>query len=153
MSFSELSPGYTREDGDKKLTFSVGFTLPLWNRNREAIVRAAGGRQLAGVSAIRQWRELLQEAHALSARQKLLTEHCRAVHERLMSLQQNAESQEKLYSLGEVDLTILAATRHETYTSRLAYLDCLAQLLEVRTALLFLRAGSLWREPSSLFNH
>ena len=150
----ELSPGYTREDGDKKLTFSVGFTLPLWNRNREAIVRAAGGRQLAGVSAIRQWRELLQEAHALSARQKLLTEHCRAVHERLLNLQQSAESQEKLYSLGEVDLTILAATRHETYTSRLAYLDCLAQLLEVRTALLFLRVGSSWDlKRHESFNH
>ena len=150
----ELSPGYTREDGDKKLTFSVGFTLPLWNRNREAIARAAGGRQLAEMSAIRQWRELLQEAYALAARQKLLTEHCRAVHERLLNLQQSAESQEKLYSLGEVDLAILAATRHETYTSRLAYLDCLAQLLEVRTALLFLRIGSSWDlKRHESFNH
>lgn len=149
----EISPGYAREDGDKKLTLSVGFTLPLWNRNREAIARAAGGRQLAAVSTVRQWHELLQEAHALTARQKLLTEHCRAVYARLLSLQQSAENQEKLYTLGEVALTVLAATRHETYMSKLAYLDCLAQLLEVRTALFFLRIGSPWGQSPVPLNH
>lgn len=130
-----LSPGYGHEEGNNKLMLDVGFTLPLWNRNREAIARAQGNRALSRRSAIDQYRELLQTVHTLARRQELALQHCRAEYERLLALQQATEQQEQLYRLGEASLPALAGTRHETYTRRLAYLDCLAQLLEIQVAL------------------
>lgn len=134
----EISPGYTKEEGNEKLSLSVGFTLPLWNRNREAIARAAGTREIGRHSALQQWRELQQQANALSRRQDLVLKHCRAEYERLTALQAAVAQQEELYRLGEIDLPILAGTRHEAYTRRLAYLDCLAELLEIQVALQYL---------------
>ena len=134
----ELSPGYTKEEGDEKLTLSVGFTLPLWNRNREAIARAEGARALSRHSAQQQWHELVQMAYALQRRQLLARQHCREEFERLSALQEVTEQQESLYELGETSLPELAAARHDTYTRRLAYLDCLSELLEIQVALQYL---------------
>ena len=133
-----LSPGFAHEEGNNKLTLGLGFTLPLWNRNKEAIARAQGSRALSRQSALEQYRELVRGAHALKLRQDLVRKHCRAEFERLSVLEQAAEQQEKLYSLGEAPLPALATTRHETYARRLAYLDCLAELLEIQVALQYL---------------
>lgn len=138
-----LSPGYSREEGNDKLTLEVGFTLPLWNRNREGIARSQGARALSRQSAIAQYRELVQQAYALSRRQELVRKHCSAEYSRLVELQAAANRQEQLYSLGELDLPTLATTRHETYTRRLAYLDCLAELLEIQVALKSLATANL----------
>lgn len=134
----ELSPGYTYEEGEGKFGLSVGFTLPLWNRNREGIARAEGSRALSKHEAAQQWRELVLQASALQQRQKLAAQHCRAEHERLSALQSSTAHQEELYRLGEVDLPTIASSRHETYVRRLAYLDCLAELLEIQVALQYL---------------
>lgn len=130
-----LSPGFTHEEGNDKLTLGLGFTLPLWNRNREAIARAQGTRALNRQSAVIRYHELLRAAHDLSLRQALARKHCQAEFDRLESLQQSTEQQEKLYTLGETSLPELAEARHETYARRLAYLDCLAELLEIQVAL------------------
>lgn len=130
-----LSPGYTHEEGNDKLTLGVGFTLPLWNRNREAIARSQGARALSRQSALASYRELVQQAHALARRQDLVRKHCEAEYRRLVLLSDAAARQERLFALGELDLPTLAATRHETHTRRLAYLDCLAELLEIQVAL------------------
>lgn len=130
-----LGPGWTHEEGNNKLSLEVGFTLPLWNRNREAIARAEGSRLMSRQNAVLQYRELLQQARALTLRQDLARKHCRAEYERLLLLQQATEQQESLYSLGELPLPALASTRHETYARQLAYLDCLAELLEIQVAL------------------
>ena len=131
----ELGPGFLREEGEDKLGFSVGFTLPLWNRNREAIARARGNRKISRHDAVQQWRELLQQAWALEQRQKLASRHCRAEHERLTTLQASLARQEELLRLGEINLPALASARQELYIRRLAYLDCLAELLEIQVAL------------------
>ena len=131
----ELGPGFTHEEGEDKLGLSVGFTLPLWNRNREGIARAQGSRALSRHDAVQQWRELVQQACALTQRQRLAVQHCRAEHARLTALQASAARQEELFLLGEIGLPALATARQETYTRRLAYLDCLAELLEIQVAL------------------
>ena len=133
-----LSPGYSHEEGNNKFALDFGFTLPLWNRNREAIARAQGSRLMSRQSAIAQYRELVQQAHALFSRQELARKHCRAEFERLSALQSTAEQQEQLHALGETSLPSLAETRHESYTRRLAYLDCLSELLEIQVALQYL---------------
>ncbi len=136
----ELNPGFAREDGEEKLTLGVGFSLPLWNRNREAIARAKGSREIARHSALQQWHELLRQVHSLSRRQVLVHRHCAAEFAQLQSLRTTAEQQEKLYAMGEMNLPTLAATRHELFSRNLSFLDCLAQLMEIRTALRHLAA-------------
>ncbi len=136
----ELNPGFAREDGEEKLTLGVGFSLPLWNRNREAIARAKGSREIARHSALQQWHELLRQVHTLSRRQALVHRHCAAEFTQLQSLRTTVEQQEKLYAMGEMDLPTLAATRHELFSRNLSFLDCLAQLMEIRTALRHLAA-------------
>lgn len=131
----ELGPGFTHEEGEDKVGLSVGFTLPLWNRNREGIARARGSRALSRHDAVQQWRELVLQANALCRRQELAVRHCRTEHERLSALLRSTARQEELFLLGEVDLPTIAAARQETYTRRLAYLDCLAELLEIQVAL------------------
>lgn len=131
----ELGPAFLHEEGEDKLGLSVGFTLPLWNRNREAIARAQGSRELSRHDAVQQWRELVQQANALQRRQTLAEKHCRAEHERLTALQNSVSRQEELYRLGEIGLPAIASIRQEVYTRRLAYLDCLAELLEIQVAL------------------
>ena len=133
-----LGPGLAHEEGNNKLKLEFGFTLPLWNRNREGIARAKGNRAMSRQSAIDQYHELVQQAYSLGMRQELVRKHCMAEYSRLTALQQATEQQEKLYRLGEAALPALASTRHETYTRCLAYLDCLAELLEIQVALQFL---------------
>lgn len=134
----ELGPGFLHEEGENKIGLSVGFTLPLWNRNREGVARALSGRALSRHDALQQWHELVQQVSALMQRQELSARHCRAEHERLTALQSSLARQEELFRLGEVALPVLAPARQELYTRRLAYLDCLAELLEIQTALQYL---------------
>lgn len=37
-----LSPGYAKEDGNEKFSLGFEMSLPMWNRNREAIARSQG---------------------------------------------------------------------------------------------------------------
>lgn len=130
-----LTPGYSYEEEDDRIGLELGLSLPLWNRNREAIARSSGARAQSSLNAVAQYRELVQQAHALTRRQALAHKHCAAEYQRLTALQAAMEQQERLFSIGEVTLPALTAARHETYTRRLAYLDCLAELLEIQVAL------------------
>ncbi len=139
----ELGIGYIREDEHNKLPLSRGMSLPLWNRNREAIARATGSRSIAHLTAVQQWHELLLLTYSLRQQQKLLLQHCRAEFEQLRVLRDTAQRQEELYRLGEIALPALAATRHEMYNCRLAFLDCLDELLKVQIALQYLQPSAM----------
>ncbi len=138
--FPELSlgTGYGHEDGNEKLGLGVGLSLPLWNRNREAIARASGDRALRHAETISAWRALMQQAVTLADRQSLAQKHCRTERERLQVLMESARRQEELFRLGEAELPELAETRHELYQRQLSYLDCLAVLLEIQVKLKYL---------------
>lgn len=60
--YPELSvgPAYTREDGFDKVGFTVGLSLPLWNRNRQGIAEAKGSRDESRHAAIVVWRDVVQ---------------------------------------------------------------------------------------------
>ncbi|MBE6417558.1 MAG: hypothetical protein E7033_03715 [Akkermansiaceae bacterium] len=133
-----LSPLYARDGGNDKVSVGVSFSIPLWNRNREAIARAAGDRELKKAELVTEWRKLVQQATLLDAEQKLLHKHCAAEFSRLDELEQAAEQQKKLFDMGETGIQELAESRHVAYERRLAYLDCLAKLLEARCKLQYL---------------
>ena len=116
----------------------MSFSIPLWNRNREAIARAAGDRSLKQAELITEWRKLVQKASLLNAEQKLLHKHCSVEFSRLDELEKAAEQQKKLFDMGEAGIQELAESRHVAYERRLAYLDCLGKLLEARCKLQYL---------------
>ncbi len=130
-----LGPGYGYEEGHDKLGLGLGISLPLWNRNREAIARAAGDRAVRQAETISAWRELVQQATTLADRQQLALKHCHTERERIDTLRANAQRQEKLFSLGEAGLPELAETRHEVYQRQLSYLDCLGVLMDIQVKL------------------
>ncbi len=130
-----LGSGYGYEDGNDKLGFSLGLSLPLWNRNREAIARATGDRAVKQAEALSIWKGLIQQADVLRDRQKLALQHCRAERERVDTLLEHVERQEKLYAIGESRLLELAEVRHEAYLRRESYFDCFRDLMEIRIKL------------------
>lgn len=133
-----ISGLYGVEDDNEKMVLGVEFSLPLWNRNREAIAAATGERDIKQAETIQTWRELVQKSSALAAQQKLLLTHCRSEYSRLIELETATEQQEKLFNLGESKLLELAEARHLAYERKLAYLDCLVNLLDTQTQLRYL---------------
>lgn len=133
-----LGGSYEREDNNNKIGVGLELSLPIWNRNREAIAAAEGERDIRACDLISRWRSILQNASSLGEQQKLVRSHCISEHERLTRLRRNGERQEELYKLGETGLPALAEARHEIYQRRLSYLDCLAQLLDIQVQLYYL---------------
>lgn len=134
----ELGFKYAHDGGNDKIGPGIGFNIPLWNRNREAIARATGDRELRKQETLIVWRDLLTQASALSERGRLAEKHCREELNRTRALSTAVEHQQKLYDLGEIKLPELADARHEYFTRRISYLDCLSQLREIRTQLQYL---------------
>ncbi len=133
-----ISGLYGVEDGNDKMSLGVEISLPLWNRNREAIAASTGERDLKHAETVQAWRAMQQEADALSAQQKLLLTHCRSEYSRLIELEAATEQQEKLFAMGESKLLELAEARHLAYERKLEYLNCLVNLLETQTKLQYL---------------
>lgn len=125
-------------DGDDKMVLGVEFSLPIWNRNREAIAAATGDRHMKRAETVQSWHAMQQEATAMAAQQQLLLTHCRSEYARLIELKTATEQQEKLFALGESKLLELAEARHLEYERNLAYWDCLVNLLETQTKLQYL---------------
>lgn len=134
----ELGFKYAHDGGNDKIGPGIGFNIPLWNRNREAIARATGDRELRKQEVLTVWRDLLTQASALSDRGQLAERHCREELNRTRALSAAVEHQQKLYDLGEIKLPELADARHEYFTRRISYLECLIQLREIRTQLQYL---------------
>ncbi|MBQ4593003.1 MAG: TolC family protein [Akkermansia sp.] len=133
-----ISPLYARDGGNDKVSVGFSIPLPVWNRNRESIARATGDRALKQAELITEWRKLVQQASLLNGEQKLLRQHCATEYERLDELEAAAAQQEKLFNLGETTILELAESRHVAYERRLAYLDCLSELLVSRCKLQYL---------------
>lgn len=134
----ELGFKYARDGGNDKIGPGIGFNLPLWNRNREGIAKAEGERAIRRQETIKQWRELLLRVESLSDRGSLVEKHCREELRRTRALAEASAHQQKLYELGEIKLPELADARHEHYIRQMSYLDCLNNLMEIRTELQYL---------------
>ncbi len=130
-----LGGGYGYEERNDKLGIGFELSLPLWNRNREAIARATGDRAVKQAETLTIWKGLMQQAATLRDRQTLALEHCRAERERVDALVDHAKRQEQLYAIGESSLLELAETRHEAYLRRQSYFDCLGDLMDIRIKL------------------
>ncbi len=133
-----ISGSYGFEDSNDKLGLGIGINLPIWNRNRPAIAKAAGDRSVKQAETISLWKKLMQQASTLADRQQLALKHCRAERERVNTLVAHTERQSQLFAIGESTPLELAESRHETYLRRLSYLDCLGELLDIQIKLQYL---------------
>ncbi len=133
-----ITPLYARDGGNDKVSLGLSISLPIWNRNREAIAKATGDRAIKQAELITEWRKLIQQATLLDKEQQLLHSHCATEYSRLAQLDNAADHQEKLFELGETSILELAESRHVAYERRLAYLDCLAELLVTRSKIQYL---------------
>ncbi|MBE6418679.1 MAG: TolC family protein [Akkermansiaceae bacterium] len=133
-----ISPLYARDGGNDKVSLGFSFSLPIWNRNREAIARATGDRALKQAELITEWCKLVQQATLLDNEQHLLHHHCTTEFTRLKELENAANHQEALFKLGETSILELAESRHVAYERHITYLDCLSELLEARCKLQYL---------------
>ncbi len=70
-----LGPAYGNEEGTDRLGIVAGVKLPLWNRNRKAIVEAEKSRDVARLSALDTWRELVAAEAAAAANLANLLAH------------------------------------------------------------------------------
>ncbi len=133
-----LGPLSSREEGDRKAGASIGFDLPLWNRNRAAIAAARGNRDIVRQETVQLWREQLLGSLQLDETQQLILAQCRDESARLAALEKGLATLEKLYGVGETSIGELADARQQVYERRLAYLDTLAALWDVQARLTYL---------------
>ena len=134
----ELGVGYGRDDGKNKLDVGIGLSLPIWNRNREAIAMSTADRALKQQDFVNQWRALLTDTQSLKYQQQLLLKQCRSEASRLNLLRKQVETQEKLYSLGESGISELSELRHESYQRQLDYFGYLKKLQIIQTKIQYL---------------
>ncbi len=134
----EIGLKYAHDGGNDKIGPGIGFNIPLWNRNRESIAKATGDRAVKKQETLTVWQDLLTQASSLRDRGLLAEKHCREELNRTRSLAEAVAHQQKLYDLGEIKLPELADARHEHFSRRMSYLDCLINLLELRTQLQYL---------------
>ncbi len=71
----KLGPAYGREEGIDRLGLVAGVTLPLWNRNRKGIAEATGTRDVARMTAINVWRDLVRDFASARATLANLLDH------------------------------------------------------------------------------
>ena len=134
----ELGPTFNREDGEKEVGGSIGFSIPLWNRNRQAIAEAQGARDTARQDTILLWRNRLHTASTLFQQQQMLKNHCEQEQQRLVQFSTNLETIEKLYSIGETTLPEVAEARQQLYESQMNLIERLETLIPVQSQLRFL---------------
>ncbi len=133
-----LSPGFTREGSENETGLGFEFSIPLWNRNREAIASSSGERAIKAQAYTSAWRKLYTKARALASQEQLSRRHCLSEAARLDNLRDASQTQEKLYQLGELDLNELSEMRHEIYLRELSYLEHLSLLLQTQASLKYL---------------
>lgn len=139
----ELGPSFTRDDGEKEVGGEIGFSIPLWNRNRKAIAEARGTRNMARQETVQLWKTELFNARQLDASQQMMLRHCRTELQRMEAFSSSVQTMEKLHGIGEASLLELAENRHQLYESRLAFLDNLDKLLNIQARLRYLTHANL----------
>ena len=139
----EIGPQFGHEEGSARAGVGVGFTLPLWNRNRQAIAEAESTRDSSRFEAVAEWRTLVAEWHeARAALQAAETLERRLREERLASARAAVDRAERLYRQGEATLTELIAAEAAVYDIHEAWIEAERGLNEARIRLALLYVDS-----------
>ncbi len=138
-----IGPQAGHEGGEARAGAGVGFTLPLWNRNRRAIAAAESTRDASRFEAVAEWRALVAEWHAArAALQAAETLERRLREERLATARATADRADCLYRQGEAALTELIAADAAVYAIHETWIEAERGLNEARIRLALLYVDS-----------
>jgi len=135
-----ISPSFKRDDGEKFIEFGIGLSIPLWNRNREAIATSKGDRELAEHDAITLWHDLFRQADSLQKQEKLAQTQYRNDQALLRQIREARDKHATLHQLGESSLEQLAESRHQTYQKEIQSLDRLLDILDYQAQIKSLKS-------------
>lgn len=140
-----LSPSYEVDGNDEfadSLTLGVGFSLPLWNRNRLGIATAKGDREIARTETLLLWRDQFHALRRLEREQEIAQTHCRAQAERSRGF---AERTKRIYAeidAGETSPAALSEAAQQNFSAALDYWNALGDYLKARIRILAMTVGS-----------
>ncbi|MCL2105333.1 MAG: TolC family protein [Kiritimatiellaeota bacterium] len=100
----KIGPALGNEDGETRAGLTFGMTLPLWNRNRQAIAVAEGARQQARIEAVNEWKRLVGELENAKRTLRLAEENERRCKEMEDIAQQSFRDIGELNRSGEADI-------------------------------------------------
>lgn len=125
----EIGPAWSREEGKNRVGIGGGITLPLWNRNRQAIAEAETARALAGFDAEQLWRDHERQRAWFAAREKVFVALFAAREAALADAAQAEATAEQLLTLGEITLGERLESAATALEARIARHEALAALL------------------------
>ncbi len=138
-----LSPSYELDGNDEfadSFTLGVGFTLPLWNRNRLGVAEAEGEREVVRIETLALWQDQFHLLRRLEAEQEIAENHCRAQETRSRDFLRRTEKIYAEIDAGETLPTALSEAAAQNFTAALAYCDALGDFLKARIRIEALRA-------------
>ena len=143
-----IGPRYEHEDGGGRLGATLGFTLPLWNRNRKGIADAEGGRDEARLEALNAWRGLVGEWQEAQAMKEAVETKERGLRAELLPAAQAAAARtERLFKQGEADVLALLSADETVYDLQEALIDTQTALHEARVRLELLHVPAATETP------
>ncbi len=119
-----IGPSYSLEEGLARFGLGVGFALPLWNRNRQAIAEAVATREAARVHAEVVVERALSDLAQVETRLKYATQRREALLENVAPLvEKQVEDSRTLLNLGEVDVLLLRDALTGSLDTKVELLD------------------------------
>ncbi len=122
--YLQVAPGFQREDGETRLGLGLNLTLPIWNRNRQAIAMQLARRDEAAALAEQAYEEAaaelaLQLEQAAAARRRL-----ELVEQRLLPLcRDQVEDLRRLVERGRIEPTRMLEALLLAHDARVRALD------------------------------
>jgi len=127
----DLGPSYSFEEGFSRFGLGVGFPIPLWNRNRQAVAEARALRDQARVTAEATAEQVLSNLARVEQHQLYASQRRGALLERVAPLvEKQVEDSRTLLDLGEVDVLLLRDALTGSLDTKLEVID--AALAEQR---------------------
>lgn len=128
-----IGPGYSFEGGLSRIGFGLGFGIPLWNHNRQAVAEATAKREAARTFAEAQIEQVLSElAHAEAKLHSATQRRGMLLDEVAPLVDRQVKETRQLLDLGEVNVLVLRDALTSTVKTKLELLA--ATLTEAQAA-------------------
>jgi outer membrane protein TolC len=131
-----LGPSYSFEEGFSRAGIGIGFPIPLWNRNRQAIAEATADRDAAAVRAETTVEVALQELAQVASRLDFAQRRTALLESDVLPLtEQQLDETRTLLDLGEVNVLVLRDALRSALETQLELLDAVVERARARVAL------------------
>ncbi|MCH8241681.1 MAG: TolC family protein [Planctomycetes bacterium] len=119
-----IGPNYSYDEGFSRFGLSLGFPIPLWNRNRQAIAESWAQRDAAQMRAHATVERVLSELAQAESRLTYASQQRAMLLEKVAPLvDRQVEDSRTLLSLGEVDVLLLRDALTGFFETKLDLLD------------------------------